>query len=148
MRTHGQSNGHLFPKWWPLSNPNQIKSIMNKHQVKLHRNSDTKNRQQRTTSELPHNLQFVGYKYSTRKKGLCVVSVYLFLYCDVNEREFATLLYLVSLFFSGYMSTIRSTYQRSVSSGFSRLTTRSVYAVQRSVRYPAMGWFPWHPPVP
>ena len=32
---------------------NRTKSIMTEHKVKHHRNSDTKNRQQRTTSELP-----------------------------------------------------------------------------------------------
>ena len=42
MRTYGQQSGQLFPKRWPLSNPNRTKSIMNKHKVKHHRNSDTK----------------------------------------------------------------------------------------------------------
>ena len=42
MRTNGQPSGQLFPKRWPLSNPNRTKSIMNKHNVKHHRNSDTK----------------------------------------------------------------------------------------------------------
>ena len=28
MRTNGQPSGHLFPKRWPLSNPNQTKGIM------------------------------------------------------------------------------------------------------------------------
>ena len=52
MRTNGQPSGQLFPKRWSLSNPNRTKCIINKHKVKHHRNSDTKNRQQRTTSEL------------------------------------------------------------------------------------------------
>ena len=42
MRTYGQPSGQLFPKRWPLSNPYQTKSIMNKHKVKHHRNSDSK----------------------------------------------------------------------------------------------------------
>ena len=42
MRTHGQPSGQLFPKRQPLSNPNQTKSIMNKHKVKHHQNSDTR----------------------------------------------------------------------------------------------------------
>ena len=40
--------GSYFP-----SNPNQTKRIMNKHKVKHHRNSGTKNRQYRTTPEPP-----------------------------------------------------------------------------------------------
>ena len=42
METTGQPSGQLFPKRWPLSNPNRTKSIMNKHKVKHHRNSYTK----------------------------------------------------------------------------------------------------------
>ena len=42
IRTYGQPSGQLFPKRWPLSNPNRTKNIMNKHKVKHHRNSDTK----------------------------------------------------------------------------------------------------------
>ena len=38
MRAYAQ----LFPKRWPLRNPNRTKSIMSKHKVKHHRNSDTK----------------------------------------------------------------------------------------------------------
>ena len=45
-RTYGQPS-----KRWPLSN--QTKNNMNTHKVKHHRNSDTKNRQQRTTTKLP-----------------------------------------------------------------------------------------------
>ena len=48
MRTNGKASWQLFPKRWSLSNPNRIKSIMNKHKVKHHRNSETKNRQQST----------------------------------------------------------------------------------------------------
>ena len=33
--------GSYFPKKWPLSNPNRTQSIMNKHKVKQHRNSET-----------------------------------------------------------------------------------------------------------
>ena len=32
----------LFPKRWPLSNPNRTKKCMNTRKVKRHRNSDTK----------------------------------------------------------------------------------------------------------
>ena len=42
-----------FPKRWPLSNPNRTKNNMNTHKAKHHRNSDTQNRQQRTTTKLP-----------------------------------------------------------------------------------------------
>ena len=42
MRTYGQTSGQLFPKRWPHSNQNRTKSIMNKHKVKHHRNSDSK----------------------------------------------------------------------------------------------------------
>ena len=41
MRTYGHLSGQLFPKRWPLSNPNRTKSIMNKHKVKHHRNYDS-----------------------------------------------------------------------------------------------------------
>ena len=52
-RTYGQPREQLFPKRWPLSNRNQTKTNMNTHKVKRHRNPDTKNRQQRTTTKLP-----------------------------------------------------------------------------------------------
>ena len=56
MRTNYVSTGQLFPKGRSLSDPNQTKSIMIKHKVKHHRNSDTRNRQQRTALEpLPWN---------------------------------------------------------------------------------------------
>ena len=42
MSTYGQPSGQLFPKRWPLSNPNRAKSIINKHKIKHHRNTDTK----------------------------------------------------------------------------------------------------------
>ena len=48
-RTYGQPSKQLFPKRWPLSNPNRTKNDMNTRKVKRHRNSDNKNRQQRTT---------------------------------------------------------------------------------------------------
>ena len=54
-RTIGQPSEHLFLKRWQLSNPNRIKNDMNIHvrKVKRHRNSDTKNRQKKTTKNLP-----------------------------------------------------------------------------------------------
>ena len=55
MRTYGQPSGQLFPKWWPLSNPNRAQSIMNKHKVKHHRNSDTK-----TGNREPHQNHRLG----------------------------------------------------------------------------------------
>ena len=60
MRTNGQPSGQLFPKRWPLSNPNRTKSIMNKHKVKHHRNSDTKtgNRDHIRTIALALDLHF------------------------------------------------------------------------------------------
>ena len=41
-RAYGQPNEQLFPKRWPLSNPNRAKNNMNTRKVKRHRNSDTK----------------------------------------------------------------------------------------------------------
>ena len=49
----GQPSEQLFPKRWPLSNRNRTKNNMNTPKVKRHRNSDTKNRQQRTTTKQP-----------------------------------------------------------------------------------------------
>ena len=51
MRTYGQKNEQLLHKSWPYSNKTRPKT--NKHKVKYHRNSDTKNRQHGTTTELP-----------------------------------------------------------------------------------------------
>ena len=51
-RTCGQPIEQFFPKRWPLSNPSRTKNNMNTHKLKRHRNSDTKNSQQRTTTEL------------------------------------------------------------------------------------------------
>ena len=53
-RTYGQPSEQLFPNRWPLSNRNRTKNNRNTHKVKCHRNSDNKNRQQRTTTKLPH----------------------------------------------------------------------------------------------
>ena len=52
MRTYGQPSRQLYPKWWPLSNPNRTKSIMNKHKVKHHQNSDTKTGNGTVSNEL------------------------------------------------------------------------------------------------
>ena len=52
-RTFGQPSEQLFPKWWPLSNQNRTKNDMYTHKVKRHKNYDTKNRQQKTTTKLP-----------------------------------------------------------------------------------------------
>ena len=49
-RTYGQPSKQLFSKRWPLSNRNRTST----HKVKRHRHSDTKNRQQRTTTKLSH----------------------------------------------------------------------------------------------
>ena len=51
-RTYCQSSDQLFPKRWPLSNRNRTKNDINTHKVKRDRNSDTKSRQQRSTTEL------------------------------------------------------------------------------------------------
>ena len=40
--TNSQLSEQLFPKWWPLSNPNRTKINMNTRKVKRHQNSDTK----------------------------------------------------------------------------------------------------------
>ena len=52
-KTYGQPSEQLFPKRCPLSNTNRTKHYMNTRKVKRHRNTDTKNRQKRTTIELP-----------------------------------------------------------------------------------------------
>ena len=54
ISTNGQPSAQLFPKRWSLSNQNRTKSIMNKHKVKHHRNSDTKtgNRELRQNNRL------------------------------------------------------------------------------------------------
>ena len=52
-RTYGQPSEQLFPKRWQVINRNRIKKNMNSRKVKRHRNSDTKNRYQRTTIILP-----------------------------------------------------------------------------------------------
>ena len=53
-KTYGQPSEQLFPKRWLLSNPERNKNNMNTRKVKRHRNSDTKNKKQRTTAKLPH----------------------------------------------------------------------------------------------
>ena len=57
-RTYGQpSEEQLYPKRWSLCNRNRTENNMNTR-VKRHGNSDTKNRQQRTTTKLmPSNGQ-------------------------------------------------------------------------------------------
>ena len=50
---YGLPSEQLFPKRWPLSNQNRTKNNMNTRKVKRNRNSDSKNRQQRTTTKLP-----------------------------------------------------------------------------------------------
>ena len=62
-RTYGQPSKQLSPKRWPLSNRNRTKNNMNTHKVKRHRNSDTKNRQQRTTTRW-YRSYFESTKYS------------------------------------------------------------------------------------
>ena len=52
-RTYGPPSEQLFHKRWPFSNPNRTKNTINTRKVKCHRNSDTKNRRQRTTTKLP-----------------------------------------------------------------------------------------------
>ena len=52
-RTYGQPSDQLFPKRLLLRNPNRTKNNMITHKVKHHRNSDTKNRQQRIKAKLP-----------------------------------------------------------------------------------------------
>ena len=51
--TYGQPSGELFSKGWRLRNRYRTKNNMNTRKMKRHRNSDTKNRQQRTTTKLP-----------------------------------------------------------------------------------------------
>ena len=51
-RTHGQPSEQLFPKRLPLSHPNRTTNDLYIHKVKGHRNSQAKNRQQRTKTKL------------------------------------------------------------------------------------------------
>ena len=71
ISTNGQPSVQLFPKRWPLSNQTRTKSIINKHKVKPHRNSDTKtgNREQHTN----HRLGTVSNEFLGRglKPVLC-----------------------------------------------------------------------------
>ena len=55
-RTYGQPSEQLFHKRWSLSNPNRTKNNMNTRKVKRHKNSDTKNRQRKTTTKFPSPL--------------------------------------------------------------------------------------------
>ena len=57
MRTNNQPSGQLFPKRGPISNPNRTKNIMNKHNVKHHRNSHTKKGIKTTPEPPPWNGQ-------------------------------------------------------------------------------------------
>ena len=50
-RTYCHPSKQLFPKRWPLSNPNRSNYNMNTCKVKRQQNSDSKNRQQRTATE-------------------------------------------------------------------------------------------------
>ena len=52
-RTYGQPSELIFSKRLSLSNPNRTNNNMNTRKVKRHRNSKTKNRQQRITTKLP-----------------------------------------------------------------------------------------------
>ena len=65
-RTYGQPSEQIFPKRWPLSIQNQTKNNMNTHMLKHHRNSDTKNRQQRTTKN--YHLRTVRLKHVLRRQ--------------------------------------------------------------------------------
>ena len=69
MRTNCLPSGQLFPKRWPLSNPNWTKSIMNKHKAKHHSKSDTKtaNRDHIRTTALERSvMNYWGLKLVLR----------------------------------------------------------------------------------
>ena len=53
-RTYGQASEQLLSKRWPLSNLNLTKNNMNTHKLKRQRNSDKKNRPQRTSEKSWH----------------------------------------------------------------------------------------------
>ena len=57
MRTYGQPSGQIFLKRWPLSNLNLTKSIIKKHKVKHHRNSDSIQATETTQEPPPWNGQ-------------------------------------------------------------------------------------------
>ena len=65
--TYGQPSEQLFPKRWPLSNPNRTKNRMNTRKVKRHRKTDTKNRQQRIITALERSvMNYWGLKLVLR----------------------------------------------------------------------------------
>ena len=69
MRRYGQTSGQLFPKRWPLGNPNRTKILMNNHKVKYHQNSDTKtgNREHTRTTALERSvMNYWGLKHVLR----------------------------------------------------------------------------------
>ena len=51
QRTYGQPSEQIFPKRLPLNNQNGTKNNITTHKVKRHQKSDTKNRQQSTTTK-------------------------------------------------------------------------------------------------
>ena len=53
-RTYGQRSEQLLSKSGHSATQNRTKINMNTRKVKRHRKSDTKNRQHRTTTKLPH----------------------------------------------------------------------------------------------
>ena len=61
MGTYGQPSGQLFPKRWPLSNPNRTQSIMNKHKVDHFMITSNVMTTSVTTMQFYwHNVHFVG----------------------------------------------------------------------------------------
>ena len=72
-RKYDQPSEQLFPKRWPLSNPNRTK-----HNIKRHRNSDTKNRQQRTTTHATN-------AYNNASSVKCLVIIVFFMKRDIPD---------------------------------------------------------------
>ena len=80
--TYGQLGEQLFPKSLPLSNRNGTKNNLTIHKVKRHRNSDTKNRQRRTTTKIDMERSVMNYW------GSMYSLTYIYIYVYFQEKTF------------------------------------------------------------
>ena len=87
-RTYGQPSEQLFPQRWSFSNPNRTKT-MNTRKGKHNRNSDTKNRQQRTTTKLPPWNQWTSVIKLLLSYQILIYSIIQNSYNTVTEGEVA-----------------------------------------------------------
>ena len=89
MRAYGQPRGQLFHNRWPLNNPNRTYSLMNKHKVKHHRNSDSKvgNRGIRTTALEQSVINYWVLKLVLRWHPH-IIAVTCLLYSNLVHQDF------------------------------------------------------------